>query len=70
MNIPEVTLTPELAYTAETYTAQTYTPPAKDEWVETDILRRYLVARRRAILAELAEIDRLLGNKKYVVDKR
>ena len=41
-----------------------------DPQPQTDILRSYLVARRRAILSELAEIERLLDIRKKTVDKR
>ena len=35
--------------------------PLTDPQAQTDILRAYLMERRRALLTELASIDRLLG---------
>ena len=35
--------------------------PLADPQPQTDILRAYLMERRRALLTELASIDRLLG---------
>ena len=57
-------------------TGHTYYPPERAQAPEPrqtaqeDPLKAYLLERRRALLAEVAGIERLLGFEKKTVDKR